>query len=390
MIFNIDSLNNPELNNLRNIFVSKGFDMRFVGGCVRDLLSGREPKDIDLCTDADPQEQARLYREAGVRYIESGVDHGTITVVLNGQTYEITSLRLDVSTDGRRATVKYTKDWLKDLARRDFTMNAMSLTFDGVLIDPFDGFSDLKQGMVRFVGNADERIKEDYLRILRWYRFRGRVESKDTHKTFIHPDTKAVMNNAAGLKQISKERVWSEIKKIVCGPNGPHMMMEIHQHQLAKHIDLPGSINWISHAEDLHARTKNPVSIMCSLYGERTTYDILKTWKASNDEMMFARFLNDSKGSNGLNFMLAVSGERRDWVVELARVRNYDPFEVAVLQEWPIPVFPVNGFDLIAAGIKPGPQYNEILNELKILWSKRGYAATKEELLSLIDFSKYT
>jgi len=388
MIFNIDSLNSPELNDLRNFFVSKGFDMRFVGGCVRDFLVGKAPKDIDLSTDADPQEQARLYREASVRYIESGVDHGTITVVLNGKTYEITSLRLDVATDGRRATVKYTKNWLEDAARRDFTINSMSLTFDGLLVDPYNGYSDLKQGIVRFVGNADQRIKEDYLRILRWYRFRGRFESFD-QKQHYHPNTKDVMANAAGLRQISKERIWSEIKQILSGPNGPRMMLEIHQHNCAEHINLPVGMDYIHHAEDLHQRTQNPITILSELYGNIRVCKILQEWKASNEERSFAHFLRTSHYVDDMFFLLAVEKHPRDWVLELAILKDRDPFNIAVLEAWTIPEFPVSGFDLIAAGVKPGPQYTEILRDLKIKWAEKRYVATKEELLSMVDIDKY-
>lgn len=388
MIFNIDALNSPELNDLRNVFVSKGFDMRFVGGCVRDLLIGKDPKDIDLCTDADPQEQVDLYNAAGVRYIETGIDHGTITVILNNRPYEITSLRLDVATDGRRATVKYTKDWIEDSSRRDFTINSMSLTFDGVLIDPFDGYSDLKQGIVRFVGNADERIKEDYLRILRWYRFRGRFESFDQKQQY-HPNTKDVMANAAGLKQISKERVWSEIKQIVGGLNGPRMMLEIHQHNCAEHIDLPIRMDYIYRAEELHQKTKNPITILSEMYGGVKVCNILNLWKVSNEEKSFAHFLRTGNYINDIFFLLAVEKQPRDWVIELAIIKDRDPFDIAVLEAWDIPEFPVTGFDLIAAGVKPGPQYTKILRDLKLIWASKRYSATKEELLSAVDLDKY-
>jgi tRNA nucleotidyltransferase/poly(A) polymerase len=126
----------PELVRLRDTFQKSGFDIRLVGGCVRDMLMGIEPKDIDLCTDATPEEQIALYRAAGVRFAETGLQHGTITVILPEGVYEITSLRTETDHDGRHATVSYTRDWNEDLGRRDLTINAMAMTFEGQLSGP--------------------------------------------------------------------------------------------------------------------------------------------------------------------------------------------------------------------------------------------------------------
>lgn len=384
MIFNIDSLITDDLSNLRQNFVSHGFDLRFVGGCVRDLLGGHNPKDIDLCTDATPKEQIAVYQASNIRYIETGIDHGTITVVMNGQTYEITSLRLDVATDGRHATVAYTRDWVADLSRRDFTINAMSLTFDGVLIDPFNGYDDLKDGIVRFVGNADRRIKEDYLRILRWFRFRGRYENPSYRKNVYHTDSKYVLSNSSGLSQISGERIWNEISKILSGPHGIQMILDLHRHECATPIGLPPELDYIFHTEEVATRTKNPIILMYSLYGLTATLAALNKWNASNNEKDFMIWLADHK-YHDLYYLLAVKGANRQWVCDLAAYKDLDPFDRAVLAEWPVPDFPVNGFDLIGKGIKPGPMYSEILNQLKEYWAKTSYTATKEQLLEQVD-----
>lgn len=384
MIFNIDSLITDDLSNLRKSFISHGFDIRFVGGCVRDLLGGHNPKDIDLCTDADPNEQIKIYKKNNIRYIETGKDHGTITVVINGQTYEITSLRLDLATDGRRATVAYTRDWTADLARRDFTINSMSFTFDGVLIDPFDGYNDLKEGVVRFVGDPNQRIKEDYLRILRWFRFRGRYENPANQKNTYHPDSKHVMTNSAGLAQISGERIWSEVSKILSGPYGIQMMLELHRHDCATPIGLTSELDYIYHAEELAERTKNPILLLYSLYGFTLTISSLNKWNASNEEKDFIIWFADNRYQE-LCYLLAVKGAKRQWVCDLADYRDVDPFDRAVIAEWQIPAFPVNGFDLISKGIKPGPMYSEIFNQLKEYWAKTSYTATKEQLLEQVD-----
>ncbi|PPR20610.1 MAG: CCA-adding enzyme, partial [Alphaproteobacteria bacterium MarineAlpha10_Bin3] len=147
-------------------------EVRFVGGCVRDAVLGRTiAADIDLATDAAPERVMELIRAAGHKAVPTGIAHGTVTAVIDGKPFEITTLRRDVDTDGRHATVAFTDDWVVDAARRDFTINAMSLTPDGVLYDPFGGRADLEAGRVRFVGQAHDRITEDYLRLLRYFRF---------------------------------------------------------------------------------------------------------------------------------------------------------------------------------------------------------------------------
>ena len=163
-----------DLKALRAQFVAAGFDLRLVGGVVRDTIASIPAKDIDLCTDATPEQQIEIYHRYGYRAIPTGLQHGTITVVLDSVPYEITSLRIDVKTDGRHAEVEFTNDWHADLARRDLTINAMAMTFDGEVIDPFGGQQDLQDRVVRFVGDAEQRIQEDYLRILRCIRFMGR------------------------------------------------------------------------------------------------------------------------------------------------------------------------------------------------------------------------
>ena len=383
MKFNIDSLINEDLVALRKLFQAQGFDLRFVGGCVRDHLAGKTPKDLDLCTDANPDEQVAIYNQANIKHIPTGIDHGTITVVLNDVVYEITSLRLDVATDGRRATVAYTRDWVEDLARRDFTFNAMSFTFDGLLVDPFNGHSDLRNGIVRFVGDADQRIREDYLRILRYFRFMGRFGQGNV--PYYNND---IVNNAQGLAQISKERVWSEIKQILAGPNAAKMMLAIHQHNCAEFIDLPREITWIMPAEELHASFLDPIAIMIYLYGAKTTKEVLKDWKTSREEQDYASYLSHVAMNvdhyDGY-YELAVKGVRRDWVVNAAKMKNMDAFDIFMYEGWKIPDFPVNGYDLIKLGMKPGPQYSATIKTLKGEWAARGFKATKEELLALLN-----
>lgn len=372
----------PELHELRRQFNMNGFDLRLVGGVVRDLLAGEQPKDIDLCTDATPVEQTGIYNKHGHRWIGTGMDHGTVTVVLNGVPYEITSLRVDVETDGRHATVEFTNDWHKDLARRDLTINAMAMTFDGEIIDPFDGRQHLAKGVIRFVGNAEQRIREDYLRILRYFRFHARFGRKGD---FIGEHWQAVCENAEGLKQISRERVWSEIKQLLKHERGASILGIMDISNISLHMDLPkANHRTIAHAKD---RVKAPELLMAAWCGweETKVIRLAQDWKWSNAERDHALWLcrHYQKGCD-LCKLIALDNAPREWVSELAWVEDRPAWERELFTRWQFDPFPINGEDLIARGIQPGPKLGLALAFLKEKWAEMGYVATKEELLTHI------
>ncbi|MFT9014691.1 MAG: CCA tRNA nucleotidyltransferase, partial [Acetobacter sp.] len=188
---------------------------RLVGGAVRDLLLRMPVADVDMAVPQPPDDVMAVLRAAGLRVEATGLAHGTVTAVLDGTPYEITTLRRDVLTDGRHAVVRWTDDWREDAARRDFTINAMTLDRHGLLHDYFGGQADLNRGRVRFVGDATLRITEDALRILRFFRFQGRYGHGQ-------PDGEAVgaiASSTALLRGLSVERVWSELRRILAGPN---------------------------------------------------------------------------------------------------------------------------------------------------------------------------
>jgi tRNA nucleotidyltransferase (CCA-adding enzyme) len=381
-----------ELHDLRKQFQAEGFDLRLVGGCVRDWIAGHPAKDIDLCTDADPDEQIAIYKQFNYRFEPTGINHGTITVVLNGKPFEITSLRLDVATDGRRATVAYTRDWIADLERRDLTINAMSMTFDGELVDPFNGREDLANGVVRFVGDADQRIREDYLRILRWFRFACRISGIESSTGFDDEAWHAIYKNRQGLRQISRERVWSEIKAILKHPNGPSMLDVMCIAGIHTFIDMPdrhtntggNSLWWCDQAWKL---TKSPEILMLAWCGwdKRETDKLAEDWKWSNAERVHVEWIATHLWDNrDLRRLIAVENAPRKWVAELASLEERDAWEQNALVYWDFKPFPVDGNDLIARGCKPGPKMGILLNQLKDQWADSGYVATKEELLSKI------
>ena len=192
-------------------------EIRFVGGCIRKILTNEKIDDIDLATNINPSEVKKILKEQNIKFIETGLSHGTITVVLGEKNYEITSLRKDVSTDGRHANVKFTNDWKEDASRRDFSINSIYSDIDGNLFDPYDGKLDLKNGKINFIGNPDERIKEDYLRILRYIRFFLNY-SNIPHDAEIK---KVIKKNINGVKNLSKERLIDELRKIFISKKFP-------------------------------------------------------------------------------------------------------------------------------------------------------------------------
>ena len=189
---------------------SDNSEIRFVGGCIRKFLKNEKIDDIDLATNVTPEITQKILSENNINFFNSGIDHGTITAVVNDNKYEITSLRRDVLTDGRHARVEFTNDWSQDASRRDFTINSIYSDLEGNLFDPHAGKFDLENGIVKFIGNPDQRIKEDFLRILRYVRFfsdYSRIEHDENLKTII-------LKNISGIKKISKDRLLNELKKI--------------------------------------------------------------------------------------------------------------------------------------------------------------------------------
>ena len=190
---------------------SSDSQIRYVGGCIRKIIKDQKIDDIDLATNLKPEEVCDALKKNDLNYHETGLEHGTITAIIDKQKFEITSLREDILTDGRHARVKFSNDWKKDALRRDFTINSIYADEDGNLFDPHEGKKDLEKGLIKFIGNADERIKEDYLRILRYFRFFLEYSKKPHNPEII----KTIKVNIDGISKISKDRLLSELKKFV-------------------------------------------------------------------------------------------------------------------------------------------------------------------------------
>ncbi len=191
--------------------IGKESNIRFVGGCVRKALLGEKIDDIDLATSLEPSEVKKRLEESNIKVVDTGILHGTVTAILNHKKFEITSLRKDISTDGRHAEVEFTSDWEQDALRRDFTINAIYADIEGRIFDPLNGILDLKKGEIKFIGSAEERIQEDYLRILRYFRFFIQYSKKDYDEQTI----RSIKQHINGLNKVSNERIFDELKKIL-------------------------------------------------------------------------------------------------------------------------------------------------------------------------------
>jgi len=190
---------------------SENSEIRYVGGCVRKVINKEEVDDIDLAVNLKPADVCEALKKKNIKYYESGIEHGTITALINNNKFELTSLRKDVDTDGRHAKIEFSEDWKEDASRRDFTINSIYADINGNLFDPFNGKKDLEKGKIDFIGDAETRIKEDYLRVLRYIRFFLNY-SKHKHNTKI---IKTIKKNLIGFSRISSERLLDEFRKLV-------------------------------------------------------------------------------------------------------------------------------------------------------------------------------
>ena len=366
----------PELRTLGKTFTGNGYSIRVVGGAVRDLALKKMPKDVDLATDATPDQMIELFKDNNIRYKPTGLQHGTITAIIDRVPYEITTLRADKETDGRHAKVEYVKDWKADAKRRDLTYNAMSVDFSGKLFDYYGGMDHLQDRVSKFVGDPGERIKEDYLRILRYFRFQSRLEDPNWDNSTLG----AIKDNVGGLSKISPERIWSEVKKLLTGRNAEESLKVMGKTGVANSIGLPvANAGQIARLE----RTKNPIVPLSVLVSNSS---LAGSWKMSKSESALLNFLVTNK-SKPLDRKSAIdllhAGNSKQAVVDLSNVQG--KFNLAdTIRLYDKPEFPVAGKDLIAKGMKPGIEIGKILDKLKLKWKQSGYKLSKDDLLRQI------
>ncbi|GLQ05732.1 CCA tRNA nucleotidyltransferase [Sneathiella chinensis] len=386
-----DWLSCPETCELLRLIHEAGGEGMFVGGCVRDALIGRTTDDLDLCTDLRPEKVMEALQEAGHRVIPTGLKHGTVTVLIGHFRYEVTTLRVDVQTFGRHAEVAFTRDWAEDAQRRDFTMNALYLAGNGDLFDPVGGLDDLAAGRVRFIGDAHQRIAEDRLRILRYFRFLGRYG-------VAAPDQEALAacrQAAADLAHLSAERVSKELLQILA-------------------LDRPATVlEEMQACGVLEVIFKRPVrlhGVLALLALPLQTDAVLRlgaVLKSSGaDPLEFSRRLRLSRHmetrlcamlDGGLGATLD-EGEQKASLYRLGRTVFTDQSLLAwsetgsdryaayvtLAETWHVPIFPVTGKDLLDLGLPPGPKVGNILAALEECWIASTFSMDRKALLERV------
>jgi tRNA nucleotidyltransferase/poly(A) polymerase len=365
---------------IAGILAGSGEEARLVGGCVRDHLIGIDPKDMDIATTALPEKVQDLFLSAGYKVVPTGLQHGTVTVVHDGVPYEVTTLRADVETDGRHAKVAYIRDWKADAERRDFTINAMSVSLNGTLHDYFGGYDDLMEGVVRFVGSAERRITEDYLRILRFFRFRARFGSAGGDEAL-----DAIEAHSHGLENISVERVWTEMSKIITHPDGYGQVLLMDEIGVLAHIGFQGDARFLSGIRQIRRHTDRPGMVLGAMVsGERQALQMAEQWRLSTedagDAVLTARTLADFTEDD--HYWLCKAVDMADPMKLVPALRTNRLVSAANLIEAGVPAFPVMGRDLIASGMKPGPLLGQTLAALKDAWKDSNFTLDKNALLS--------
>ncbi|MFD0915773.1 CCA tRNA nucleotidyltransferase [Pseudahrensia aquimaris] len=398
-------LHSPALQELLALLNSDGGEAKIAGGAVRNSLLGEAIKDVDVATTLIPADVTMRLEEAGHRAIPTGIDHGTVTALIDGETFEVTTLRKDIDTDGRHATVTFGTDWLEDAERRDFTMNALYLEADGTVFDPLGGYGDLMARNVIFIGMAEKRIEEDYLRILRFFRFFA------WYGTF-RPDAKGLMACTRlkdGLDDLSAERIWQELSRMLAAPDPSRALLWMRQTGVLSKV-LPESENWgidaihgLVEAEQELGWDADAVLRLMSIIApmEDKVAGLAERLKLSNKvrDRLIAwagqESLPKKQSKQEFDAMLyrsnvqAVSDRiRLDCATAIGKNDEKRSTKLAKrlkrIAKWERPELPVRGQDLLDAGMKPGPQIAQTLTRLEEVWIASGFKASREFLLAKV------
>lgn len=367
--------------------LNAGEDVRVAGGAVRNALLGATINDVDLATTMLPQEVMRVCKAAGFGVHPTGLDHGTVTVVNGSRTFEVTTLRHDVETDGRRAVVSFTRDFAEDAQRRDFTMNALYCSAAGEIFDFTNGYADILKRRVKFVGKAETRIKEDYLRILRLFRFHAAYGVGACDAKGLAAATKL----RAGLKKISAERIAQEMKKLVVAPRAVAVLQVMAKAGILKLV--------FPHTDEFRVVGRLPADPLLRLFvlakRPMELKDRLRLSNAEGDRIdamlksppvsaglsdQECRALIYKTGAAAFADVTWISQARSKAKMDDPRWQSFRAFAAA----WPIPSLPVSGQDLVAAGVEPGPALGQQLRHIEDYWVEQDFAPDRGELLQMI------
>jgi poly(A) polymerase len=379
---------------------SQGFEARVVGGAVRNALLGRAVADIDIATTALPEQTTAAARAAGLTVIPTGIQHGTVTVLSAGIAHEVTTLRRDVTTDGRHAVVAFTDDWAADASRRDFTINALYCDAAGAVFDPLGGYPDLCARRVRFIGDPTARIHEDYLRILRFFRFTAEYSDGPVDAAGLA----ACSQSRDGLSRLSAERIRVEILKILGSVRAAEMasllqddgywvpllgLAPVPQH-LARMVTLTDA------GSDDAVTRLGALCITTTEDAERLAQR-LRMSKAEHETLaaigeLSLRLATVSAPPN-LRRLLYREGRARVRAALLTAwarqgTRATDPerqAELTLVKTWTIPVLPISGRDVLERGAAPGPAFSVLLSAIERLWIESDFKLDRAALLQRLD-----
>jgi poly(A) polymerase len=371
---------------------AEGDAARFVGGCVRDALVGRPIRDIDIATPLSPQRVTDLLKRARLKAVPTGIEHGTITAVADKTGVEVTTLRLDVETDGRRAKVAFTDDWEADAARRDLTINALSAAADGKVHDYFGGLDDLAAGRVRFVGDPRQRITEDYLRLLRFFRFHADYATG----TFDEAAVAAAKELAPNLKSLSGERLRQETLRLLTARRGVEVWGEMLSLGIVQHY-LPWAtsldrLRAVAELERRHGLTPDPIRRIAALTMTgcgREVAETLKFSRAEGDRIIALdapRDPFDASGTHAVHRQIYAWGNDGardrlllDWADRIDGASGATA--LAEIEHWPRPRLPLKGADIVKLGVPEGPRIGEVLAKIEGWWIERDFTPDRAACL---------
>jgi poly(A) polymerase len=391
-------LEQPETQAVIRAIAAGGEEARAVGGAVRNALLGRAVKDIDLATPALPETVMRLAERAGLKAIPTGIEHGTVTVVVHHVPFEVTTLRRDIETFGRHARVTFTSDWAEDAGRRDFTINALYAAGDGTIHDPLGGYDDIVHRRVRFIGHAEDRIREDYLRILRFFRFTAEYAQG-------HPDRAGLEASARlseGLTQLSRERVRAELLRLLAAPGALPAVASMEQSGiLARVLPTTTDVGTLSRLVEIEAILGRPADSILRLgaLAARLPGDALKLrdglrLSASEYERLARMSMRDSGFDPATPVQQAKAfiyrhgpdayrdGALLAWARSSATTDDAHWSSRASLAErWRPPSLPIRGADVVALGIPQGPDVGRVMASFEEWWMGTDFT-TDQSLIS--------
>ena len=379
-------LDDPATATVMDLLTRGGHGAWFVGGCVRNALLGLDVADIDIATDLRPDDVMALAQDAGVKVVPTGIDHGTVTLIADHRPFEVTTLRRDVATDGRRATIAFTDLVEDDAARRDFTMNALYAKADGTVLDPTgEGLADLAARRLRFIGNPHDRITEDYLRILRFFRFHAWYA--DPNAGIDAEGLAACAALADGLGQLSRERVGAEIKKLLSAPNPAAAVAAMAQTGILART-LPGAMaRMLPILISFEDAPPDPIRRLAAL----GPVEVAAGLRLSKADIARLAILRDGMSSTTSPDALAyLHGADIAWDIAVLRASQFetqvDPTVRALIARGASAVFPIKPADLMPR--LSGAALGQALRTLEARWIASSFTLSRAELLSRLPQSE--